>query len=274
MDDHLQAFKLKEEPFKISPDPRFLYMTPQHEDVMDKCRYTIQKRGGLIVIHGAIGMGKTTIVRHLFELADEDPKNNVGLLLNPSLKTENAFLQALMGQFDVAPKRSYAKSLEAFEDYMIESHEKGFNNVVIIDEAQKLTPKMMDVIHSLLNFESNTEKFLQIVLVGQNELADNVDRIPEIKSRVARFGDLQPLNEADTNDMIAFRWHIASAGKRSHPFSEKALEAIYTFSGGIPREINKLCHESLLYAFGSESDEVSAEMILDAAKQMRLTKEV
>lgn len=270
---YLEYFKLKESPFKISPDPRFIYKTPQHEQAIGKCQLTIQEHGGLIVIYGAIGMGKSTIARHLLQNVSEDASNKVGILFNPSLNSANAFLQAMMEQFGVAPKRSYAKSLAAFEEYVITSHAEGVNNVIIIDEAQELTPKMMGVIHSLLNFESNTDKFLQIVLIGQNELADNIDKLPHIKSRVARFGDLQPLGEEDTKEMIAFRWHIASAGKITHPFTEKALEAIYTFSGGIPRSINHLCHESLLAAWDADLKEVTAEMILDAARQMRLTKE-
>lgn len=269
---YLGYFKLKELPYKISPDPRYIYMTPQHEDALQACQLTVQEHGGLIAVYGEVGMGKTTIARRLYQLLDDESINKVGLIYNPAL-TVNAFLQAIMQEFDVPPKRSFAKSLEAFEDYLLSSYEAGKNNIIIIDEAQKLNRRLMMVIHTLLNFESSTDKFLQIVLIGQNELADNIDKIREIKSRVARFADLQNLSEDDTKEMIGFRWHTASAGKSAHPFSDKALRAIYMFAKGIPRDINKLCHESLLTAFTTDSAEVTPDMIVDAARTMRLTRE-
>lgn len=267
-----EYFKLKELPFRITPDPRYIYMTPQHEDALQACQLTVQEHGGLIAVYGEIGMGKTSIARRLFELLRDEPKYSVGLMFNPDLSV-NAFLQSVMEAFDVAPKRSYAKNLMAFEDYLMESHEQGKTNVIIIDEAQKLTRRLMMVIHALLNFESNTDKFLQIVLIGQNELATNIDRIPEIKSRVARFADLQNLGPDDTADMIKFRWFTAAAGKSSDPFTDKAIETIYLLSRGIPRDINKICHESLLTAFSTDVKEVTHEIIMDSAKRMRLNKE-
>lgn len=270
---YLEKFKLAEMPFKITPDPRFLFLTPQHQDVLERGEYVINEHGGLMVIYGDIGMGKTTVARRLYEIINDTPNCQAAMLVTPALKTETAFLRAIMEEFDVSPKRSYATSLAAFQDYMFEANGKGSNLAIIIDEAQKLTPRMLDVLHTLLNFESNTEKFLQIVLIGQRELADNIDRVPAIKSRVAIFGSLSPLTQADTNDMVAFRWHTASAGKSTHPFSTKALETIYMLSHGLPREINKLCHESLINAAIGDADEVSAEMVIDAAKELRLTKE-
>lgn len=265
-------FNLTEMPFKITPDPRFLYMTPQHREAIGKCQYNIKERGGLVVIHGAIGMGKTTIARHLYDSFRDDPSYRVAHLVTPAVKTETAFLRYIVDEFDAPMKRSYALTLTAFQDYIVFAKEKGLNLVLIVDEAQKLTPRLFDVLHTLLNFESNTEKFLQIVLIGQLELADNIDRIPAIKSRVAGFAPLHNLGMDDTSEMIAFRWNTASGGKSSHPFNEKALEAIYMLSDGLPREINKLCHESLLTAFDVQEKVVTADMVLDAAKELRLSQ--
>lgn len=270
---YLEHFKLKEMPFKLTPDPRFLYMTPQHEDALERCQYVIAERGGLVAIYGDIGMGKTTVARRLLELTEENPKCKVATLITPAVKTETAFLRAIMDEFGVAPKRSYYLSLVAFQDFIAEAAARGENVVVIIDEAQKLTSRMLDVVHTLLNFESNTEKFLQIVLIGQNELATNLDKVPAVKSRVAIFGQLRNLMPDDAREMIAFRWHTASAGKSSHPFTEDALEAIYALSKGLPREINKLCHESLVSAANISSAEVTSEMVKDAAAQLRLEQE-
>lgn len=266
-------FKLDEMPFKITPDPRFMYNTPQHREAIAKCEYIVKERGGLVVIYGAIGMGKTTIARRLYDSLRDEPDYLVAQLVTPAVKTETAFLRAIMDEFNAPLKRSYALSLRAFQDFIADSKDEEKNLVLIIDEAQKLNRRMFDVLHTLLNFESNTEKFLQIILIGQNELAENIDRIPAIKSRVAGFANLQNLTADDTNDMVAFRWAIASNSKSSHPFNTKAMEAIYMLSDGLPREINKLCHEGLLRAFVAESDVVDADMIIDAAKELRLSKE-
>lgn len=267
-----EYFKLKEMPYQITPDPRFMHMTYQHSEALGKCRLTIQEHSGLVVVYGEVGMGKSTIARRLADLSEED-KYQAGSLLNPSaFKTENAFLRAIMGSFGVTTVRAMADCLARFEDFLYEAHEAGQNVVLIIDEAQKLTPRQFSVLHTIHNFESNTEKFIQMVLIGQNELATNIDKLPNFKSRVMRFAQLSSLSAEDTNELIAFRWHAASSGKSSHPFTPDALKAIYLASGGLPREINKLCHESLLIALDSGSQNVTAEMVMEAAQELRLGK--
>lgn len=266
----LEHFKLKEEPFKITPNPRYLYMAPQHVLAIDKCQYVISNRGGLVVIYGEVGMGKTTIARQLVSKLEDEDNYLVASLITPALKSENALLRAIMDEFKVPFKRSYYLSLTAFQDFTLEAHEAGQNLVIVIDEAQKLTPKMLDTLHTLLNFESNTEKFLQIVLIGQKELAENIDKFRPIKSRVAIFGELTPLTEDDSNDLISFRWQTATGAKAEHPFEPDALHAIYQYSGGIPREIIKLCNESLMVAFDRGLNLIDKEMIKEAAKDLRL----
>lgn len=268
---YLEHFKLKELPYKIGPHPRFLYMTEQHEEALAKCTLTVEERGGIVIIYGDVGMGKSTIARRLVEQLD-GTDCLVGMILNPSLMTEKAFLKGIMQEFDVKSLRSYADSLSVFQDFMLKSYSEGKNLVLIIDEAQKLTPKMLGVLHALHNFESDTDKFLQMVLIGQNELRTNIEKIPNFKSRVVRFARLRNLGPDDTNEMIAFRWHAASNGKSSHPFNPKALDAIYVASGGLPREINKLCHESLLTAFSQGSTEVDENMVTEVAKELLLNK--
>ena len=268
---YLEYFNLKEKQFEMTPDSRFLYLTPQHEDAIGHCQLTINERRGLVAVYGSVGMGKTTIARRVRETSLQDPRNEVAMLITPALNTKQALLRAIMAEFNVPTKRSYDLSMVAFRQFIIDKAQQGKSLVLIIDEAQELTPKMLKALHSLLNFESDTEKFIQLVLVGQNELATNIDRQPAIKSRVARFSQLQNLTYDDTAELIAFRWHTASAGKSSHPFSDKALEAIYMFSDGLPREIIKLCHETLLSAMVSETKEVTADMVVAAAKELRLS---
>lgn len=268
--DYKSYFGLTEMPFNISPNPRFLFKTPQHTEALNKCQYVVEERGGLAVVYGNIGMGKTTIARHLHDIFEESGKYTVASLVTPALRTQMSFLQAIMHEFDVQPKRSYYTSLVAFNEFMLKTHKDGKGCVVIVDEAQKFTPSLMDVVHTLLNYESNTEKFLQIILIGQLELSALIDAIPPIKSRVAIFSELEPLNLDDTRDMIAFRWHTASGGKRSDPFTEDALQRIFEYSKGLPREINKLCHESLMVACAQGEQQVTDKMVDDAALEVHL----
>lgn len=267
-----EYFGLVDVPFSITPDPRFLFPTQQHKEVLGKCKYVIRERGGLIAVYGDIGMGKTTVARYLMAQLRDDENVQAAMLITPALKTETAFLNAIMQGFGLPAKRSYAKSLQSFHEFIAESATQGKNLVIIIDEAQKVTPRMFDVIHSLLNFESNTQKFLQVVLIGQNELATNLDKIPNIKSRVAVFGQLSSLTYDDTKEMIAFRWAVASGSKSSDPFAESAIKLIHKYSQGLPREINKLCDGSLLRAMKDEVKEVTDDMITDTALDLRLTE--
>lgn len=264
---YLEHFKLKEQPFKGGPNPRFLLMTDQHQDALYKCKLTIEERSGLVAVCGEIGMGKSSIARMLINEVEAD-NCRVGILLNPSLMTEKAFLKEIMAAFEQKSLRSYNDSLNVFQDFMIESHEKGNNLVLIIDEAQRLTRKMLMVLHALHNFESDEDKYLQMVLVGQTELEDKLIKIPEFADRVAWISRLKPLTQAETEDLIAFRWHAASGAKSSHPFTPEALDMIYVLSRGRPRKINKLCHASLYTAYLDEAKEVSALAVEDAAKDL------
>lgn len=268
---YLEHFRLKEMPFKITPEPRFLYLTVPHQQAIGKCLLTVNEHSGLCVVYGSVGMGKTTIARHLYSELRNREDVIPAELITPSLKTENALLKAILDEFKVEAGRSYAASLTKFYQYMAEAHQKNKNLVVIIDEAQKLTPRMLDLVHSLLNFESDTDKFLQIILIGQQELADHIERVPAIESRVARFARLTKLTRADSDEMIAFRWHTASGGKSSHPFNDEALKAIYEYSKGLPRSVSKFCHESLLVAFDVGSKEVTLDMIKEVLPTVKIS---
>ncbi len=267
-----QHFGLIEIPFTISPDPRYLFLTSQHKEALAKCLYIVKQNGGLAVIYGDIGTGKTTIARRLYQLLKEDTTLDVAMIVTPDLKTDAAFLRRIMAEFKVQPRRSYSQSLTEFQSFVTQSYAKNKNLVLVVDEAQQMTTSMIEVIRVLLNFESDSAKFLQIVLLGQNELAGILDKIPAVKSRVTMFGALSSLTKSDAEQMIAFRWK--AAGGDNHPFTPEALDAIFTLSRGLPREICKLCNESLIKAFSTGGKEVTAEMVEAAANELRLSIEV
>ncbi len=263
-----EFFNLSELPYSLSPDPRYMFLTSQHKEALAKCQYIINQKGGLAVIYGDIGTGKTTVSRRLFQLLKDETSHDVAMIVTPDLKTDTAFLRRVMAEFGSQPRRSYSLSLGEFQDFTTKAISKDKNLVLLIDEAQQMTPKMLEVIRIFLNFESDVAKFIQIVLFGQNELAGTLDKIPAVKSRVAMFGALSSLTKEDTEKMMAFRWGVA--GGNEHPFTPEAIEAIYTLSRGLPREICKLCNESVIKAFVEKKKEVTPEMVRAAARELRL----
>jgi len=265
---YTEHFGLVELPFSISPDPRYLYLTPQHREALAKTQYIVNQKGGLAVIYGDIGHGKTTVARRLYHLFKDDPAIQTALLITPDLKTDSALLRRVMAEFGVPPRRSHALSLAAFQDFAAKAFAEDKTLVLMVDEAQQLTPRMMELIRVFLNFETDTQKFIQILLFGQNELATTLDKMPAIKSRVAMFGALTNLTRQDMEAMIDFRWK--AAGGTKHPFTADALDVLYELSRGRPREVNKLANESLIRAFVTEQHAVSADMVRGAAHELRM----
>lgn len=268
MEQVLKYFGLDESPFTISPNPRYLYLTPQHETVIYQCQYTIEQRQGLAVIYGDIGTGKTTVARHIYQRYMDDPAYNIAMMITPDLKTDTAFLRGIMAEYGVPTKRSHAASIAAFRKFAVKSYTEGKNIVLLVDESQQMTPKMLEVIRVFLNFETDSKKFIQVVLFGQNELATIIDGMRPIKSRVNAFGSLASLTDSTTEKMIDFRWR--AAGGTNHPFPFEAVQTTFNLSGGLPREIIKLCNLSLTRAYVNKTKNVHSSMVVAAAKELHI----
>jgi general secretion pathway protein A len=268
-----EYFGLADEPFKISPDPSYLYLTPQHKEVLGKCQYVIQQQAGLAVVHGDIGTGKTTIARRLYHSLEGEEKYEVAMMVTPDLKTDTAFLRAIMNEFNIPMQRSHAASVQAFQSYAGTTYKHGKNLVLLVDEAQQMTNRMFEVIRGMLNFEADNEKFTQIILFGQNELATKLDnpRLEAIKDRVSMFGVLHNLSLEDMTNLIAYRW--TTAGGDTQPFTDEALATIHTISRGLPRKINNLCSIGLMKAMYSNEKVVTDKLVMQAALELRMSKE-
>lgn len=265
-------YGLKEKPFRISPDPRFLFLAPQHQEVLSKCQYMIEGRVGPVYVFGPIGSGKTTIARRLHQQLTEDPRYQVASLIAPDLRTPNALLRTIAKEFGVKTERSFDETLRNFAAFLRREHARDTFPVLLVDEAQALRRPLLRLVHFFLNYETNTEKLLQVVLFGQNELASRIDAIPELKSRMYPSA-LAALDAHDTEELIAYRMTVAGAAR--NPFTSEATRAVFRASLGLPRAICQICDMALLAGLSTKSPRIDEADILAAASGLRIdAKEV
>src|SRR5438132_10584711 len=215
IDAIIRYFGMNEHPFITTPDPRFLYFSSQVKEALAKCEFMARDRIGPIYMYGSIGSGKISIVRRLQEKLSQDDGYNVKLLISPNLKSSNAFLRLILETFDIKTERSYTASLSNFEQFLIQQYKDGIVPVLLIDEAQYMNRDTLKLIHYLLNFETNTTKLLQIVLVGQEELGTKIIQYRELASRMFPIA-MNAMSLDDLKDMITFRLTIA--GYHGHLF--------------------------------------------------------
>ena len=265
-------FNLKEKPFSISPDPRFIYLTAQHQEALAKVQYAISQRMGVSAIYGDIGAGKTSLARRLWVLYADDPTYNFAMMVHPNFPSTFQFVKEIRREFGLdKPPRSLSDALDELQEFLLTEHTKGKTTILIIDEAQNLKPSNYETLRQLLNFETNTQKLLQIALFGQNELASKIDRQPELKDRITLFGALTNLTYDDAVALIEFRWKVAGGGKP--PFDTGALEALFKYSKGLPRKISKIADNALIRAMSAEVRSINKDIIDHVASEVRLTEE-
>lgn len=226
-------------PFTTSPNPAYLYLTDSLHETLDKTRYVIDERQGLTVIYGEVGHGKSTVIRYLYnEYADREDCA-VALLPNPDYDTGLALLKAICGEFGIPRKRAKLDQQEQLQKFLLEQYEADKNVIVFVDEAQTLKGRVLELVRTLLNFETDSTKLVQIVLCGQLELharlADPSKKA--LRSRIFLQSTLDPLTLADTANMIEFRCERV---KVRLPFDAEAIEAIFRLSRGVPRDVLKL----------------------------------
>jgi general secretion pathway protein A len=259
---YLSFFELAELPFRITPDPRFLWYSPQHREVKAKIFHHVQTRKGPVYVFADVGTGKTSIARRVREELFEDQTKKVVFAFAPNLKTSNAFLRFVMDEFGVKTDRNYAVSLKNFEQYLIEQYKAGVSPILLVDEAQNMTLDMLRLIHHLFNFSTNTEFLLQVVLFGQNELHDKIHRYESLRSRMTP-AQLKPFDLEETRHMLEFRWQVA--GGKAFPFQVEAIAEVFRLTNGNPRDICKVCDATLLRALVEEAHRIRKETVWAAA---------
>ena len=266
---YLSFFGLNEKPFAITPDPRYLYLSERHAEALAHLLYGINEAGGFVQLTGEVGTGKTTIVRSLLA---QTPKNaEIALILNPKM-TAPEFLLTICEELGIGVPDSALGSLKDLVDilseYLLRAHAAGHRVVLVVDEAQNLSPEVLEQVRLLTNLETNTQKLLQIILIGQPELRELLARneLRQLAQRITGRYHLNPLSHDETAAYVLHRLRVA--GATTDIFAPPALHAVFSLSQGVPRVINVICDRSLLGAYSLDRHRVTASLVRSAAAEV------
>ena len=260
-----EFYSLKELPFALTPDPRFIYFTPSHKEVMANLHYGIEMGKGLIVVTGEVGTGKTTVLRWMMQRLERTVL--VAYIFNPRLSVPE-FYQHVTTLLDVQQWETKSELLIALGRTLEARHSRGLRTVLIIDEAQGLTPHVLEEIRLLSNFESDSAKQLQIVLTGQPELRDvlNNPDLRQLKQRIALRCEIKPLPNVEETGHYIFARLLVAGAERTDIFSPGAIDFIFRCSEGIPRNINNLCDNALLTGYAAGEQVIGRAIIEEVAE--------
>ena len=270
---YLDYFNLTDEPYSTSPNPRYLYISPTHNLALEKTKWTIAARRGLAICFGAVGTGKTTVARELAARLEDEPTVSYVSITNPNFPTPNQLLRAIIQEYEVGQtSKNYLELLNIFKNYLAEqaiTHNKTL--VLLIDEAQTLKPPLLEMLRQLMNYESNDQKFLQVVLFAQEEFRTRLQhpRYRNLVNRTAMASSIDALSLSETEAMLKYRWLIAG-GKDNFPFTGDAIEQIFTYSKGIPRTQIILADNALLAAYLLQQKTIHADLIHQVVKDRGL----
>jgi general secretion pathway protein A len=263
-------FKLRENPFSLTPDPKYLFLSRQHREALNHLIYGIKEKKGFIVVTGGIGTGKTTLSRVL--LSGMDPAVETALIFNSYL-SDMELLEVINQEFGIplaGVERSKRRYIDSLNEFLLANHRAGKNSVVLIDEAQNLSRNVLEQIRMLSNLETETEKLLQIILVGQPELRDLLAQpsLRQLNERISVRYHLDALLEDDVPDYIVHR--LSVAGNTGHlSFADDAFGKIYDFSRGNPRRVNILCDRALLIAYAGNGLSIDRKIVKLAIKDLK-----
>ena len=261
-------YGLRERPFNLTPDPKYLYLSDKHKEAFAHLLYGIKNRSGFVMISGEIGTGKTTLCRNM--LSQMDANTQVAFIFNPFLNPIE-LLKKINQEFGVVSEADNVLALtEELNEHLLHAAAHGKNSVLVIDEAQNLEPQVLEQIRLLSNLETDSEKLLQIILIGQPELAEKLalHELRQLNQRITARYHLKPLNALETLQYIAYRIHVAGGRKRLN-FTKGAIKSVYRHSGGVPRMINALCDRALLIGYTREQHIITARIVRRAAREIR-----
>jgi type II secretory pathway predicted ATPase ExeA len=264
---YLEHFNLSEPPFRLTPDPEFLYWSKQHARAKAYMESTIWLADGFVVITGEIGSGKTTLLQSFLSELDDDVTYAV---VSQTQLSPTQFLQAVLTEFGFKPfNKRKVELLDMLNMFLIEQYSNGKKVVLIIDEAQNLSTKVLEEVRMISGIETHKEKVLRIILAGQPELRETLDspKMKQLVQRVRLRFHIGPLDRKETREYIERRLTVGGH-KTPDIFADDSFDAIYRFSGGVPRLINTLCDTALLCAFADDKKVVEASDIISAAQEL------
>jgi type II secretory pathway predicted ATPase ExeA len=268
-------FGLKENPFNVNPDPRYLFLTRHAEEALACLKYGVENRKGFILLSGEVGTGKTTLINKLLEHLSQQ-RVSTAFIFNPRLNVSQ-FFDFMMADFGIAidgtnPKTAKSQILLKLNHWLLERYRRGETAVLIVDEAQNLSRQVLEEIRLLTNLETSTEKLLQIVLSGQPELEQKLNQpeLRQLRQRITLRCKTYPLTHDETGGYVAERLHTAGASDAHSIFTPDALEKTYFYSRGIPRVVNLLCEHALIGSFVDQRKPISGEVIEEVAREFQL----
>lgn len=268
---YVEFYGLKEKPFSTTPDPRFLFLTPSHREALAQLVYGVREGTGFVVLTGEVGTGKTTLLRTLMQrLAPEAP---ISFVMSPMLDFDE-LLDYILEDLGIGGGRRPAQRLVAFHSFLVDRAKAGHRTLVIIDEAQHLESKALERIRLLSNFETTSEKLLQIVLAGQPELAGRL-ALPDLRQFNQRIGlrcTIRPLAAVETGHYVRSRLRIAGA-RDPRLFTDEAIERVARYTRGIPRVINIVCEHSLLIGYADQVRRIDHRVIREAIRAIEAREE-
>jgi type II secretory pathway predicted ATPase ExeA len=262
-------FGLRENPFNVNPDPRYLFLTPQTQEALDELTYGIQARKGLILLTGEVGTGKTTLINRLLDWLRQK-QTPTAFIFNSHLEVSQLF-DFMLADFGVPfDSRLSGNALMRLNQWLFERYRAGETPVLIVDEAQGLPNYVLEEVRMLLNLETSREKLLQIVLAGQPELEERLERLElrQIKQRIALRCKTTPLTLEETHYYVQARLDIAGANAKPI-FASEAMDAVHFYSRGIPRVMNLLCEHALISAYVDNVELVPARIVAEVAREFQ-----
>jgi len=265
-----QYFGLTEAPFSIAVNPRYLFMSPRHRDALAHLLYGVGAGGGFILLTGEVGTGKTTINRCLLEQLPDD--TDIAIILNPALNAME-LLATVCDELGIAydsEKHTLKTLTDSLHRYLLENHRRGRKTVLLIDEAQHLDFDVLEQIRLLTNLETNSEKLLQIILIGQPELAQMLGRpeLRQLNQRITARYNLEPLSLEETGAYIRHRLQVAGMNPGQEVFPPAVIRGVHRYTRGIPRLINVLCDRMMLGAYGRNVGRTDIDMLRTAATEV------
>ena len=251
-------YGLREKPFQIVPNPNYLYKSEKHQTALTYLEYGLTENVGFILLTGEVGSGKTTLIHYILSQLGQ---NSVAAVIFNSNLTAGELLRMILTQFELAPGEDKTDNLNALNEFLINCYASGRPALLIIDEAQNLTPDAIEEVRMLSNLQTESQTLLQIVMVGQPELKAKLEHpsMRQVAQRIAVRYHLAGLNREDTDRYISYR--LETAGGRPDLFTQAAVDLIFRLSKGIPRSINLVCQAALVYGFAEEAQKISQDIV-------------